>query len=448
MLEETITEEQQRPGAQPEADPIPPTTVDSTLAGSTLVSTQEPPEEEAQGSRNETLSPQKRVFLPNWSNIIACLLFLILVGEHLVPLIWPALDSFLHPKAVVTLFAAKQPLSFTYTFVAVTGTTDRVQQQIPSRVLNVTTSTKSVPIHTTGIGYTPAIHAKGEVTFYNAAIYSQIIAAETVITGNDGIQIVTDETVTVGAGNPPYSYGIASTPAHSLQAGTVGNIQALDINGLCCLAGISVKNTRSFTGGNDPKAYPTVSTADLQAAAHQVASVLDPVARNSVQSQIEDTERVLIPVQCSYTTASNPKIGERATEAMVSVSETCKVQVYDDETLQELARMQFAADAEKALHWGVVQGNSFALTLAKPLLLDSSHHTYKLAVTMSGTMIFHLSETQLHSLVTRIIGKKITEAQRVLLAIKGVQGVSITPAHPEESTLPTDPGRIHLLVSA
>jgi hypothetical protein len=424
-----------------------PHIVESTLGESTIVSTQEPEPEEQPLPGEAPISPShKRVFVPNWSTIIACLLFLILVGEHLVPLLWPVIDMYLHPKAVVTLFAAKQQVQFTYTFLAVTGTADQSQNQIALRLLTATTSPTSVTILTTGIGYTPAIQARGTITFYNEAPYSQTIQLGTVLTGSDGAQVITDETASIPAGNGGTN-GSATVPAHAIVGGTVGNIQQLDVNTLCCLSGILAKNTTAFTGGEDPQAYPTVSVADIQKAAHQVAATLDPVARNRVQSQIKKTERSLIPLQCSYATTSSPKVGEQATEASVSVSETCKTQVYDAVSLQDQLSLLFVQDVEKHA------GNHFLLNgiptvvFTKTTLLDKSHHAYQVTVIASGTLVFHLSDMQLHTLVTQIAGKPITQAQRALLQLQGVQGVSITPARQGENSLPQDPTHIEIIIS-
>jgi hypothetical protein len=440
-------EERGEPGNQtPPLSQVP--IVESTLGESTIVSTEPPPELEEQPLPGEApISPsQKRVFVPNWSTIIACVLFVILLVEHSIPLLLPVIDTYLHPKAVVTLFAAKQQVQFTYSFLAVTGTADQSQNQISSRLLTATTSPTSVTILTTGIGYTPAIQAKGTITFYNEAPYSQTIQLGTVLTGSNGAQVITDETASIPAGNGGTN-GSATVPAHAIVGGTVGNIQQLDVNTLCCLSGILAKNTAAFTGGEDPQAYPTVSVADVQKAAHQVAATLDPVARNGVQSQIKKTERSLIPLQCSYTATSIPNVGERATEARVSVSETCKTQVYDAASLQDQISLLFVQDAEKHA------GNHFLLNgiptvaVAAPTLLDTSHHTYKLAVTASGTLVFHLSDMQLHTLVTQIAGKPITQAQRILLQLQGVQGVSITPARQGENSLPQDPNNIEIIIS-
>jgi hypothetical protein len=439
MREEVITEEQEEPGVS-----IPSHTVDGTLASSNVVSTQEP-EEEEQVTEDKPMQSPKRVFIPDWSSIIACILFCILVGEHVVPLVWPVLDSYFHPKAVVTLFAAKQRLQFTYTFLAVTGTADIQQHQIPSRQISFTTQTRSLSIPTTGIGYTRATQAKGEITFYNEAPYAQTIQAGIVVTGGSGIQVITDQSITIKAGNG-VTNGSATVPAHTLAGGSIGNIQALDINGLCCIEGILAKNLTAFTGGTDPKAYPVVSSTDLEAAALQLTATLDPVARNGLQRQIIQTERSLTPLKCSYAATSSPKVGERATEAIVSVSETCQTQVYDNATLQEQASLLFLQDGEKHAGNNFTLSGSPTVALKATTLLDTSHHTYKLAVTASGTLIFHLSERQLQTLITLIAGKSFTQVQQELLGIQGVQGVAIQPARQGETTLPKDPSRIQIVI--
>src|SRR6266571_745022 len=186
MSEETTTKEREEPGTA-----IPSHMVDGTVASSNVISTQEPQEEEAEPEEEIPVpTPQKR-FIPNWSNIISCILFLILIGEHIIPLVWPILDNYMHPKATVTIFAAHQQQKYTYTFLAVTGTPDRSQNQVPSRLISFTTPTRSVTIPTTGIAYTPAVQATGSVILYNEANYAQTISAGTVIQGVDGIQIVT-----------------------------------------------------------------------------------------------------------------------------------------------------------------------------------------------------------------------------------------------------------------
>jgi hypothetical protein len=438
MQEKPVTDElngEQPPGL------LTGDTVEGSITASEIVSTDPPPEPDISTHPTVPLTPPKRYFQVNWWSITALALLLVLIGEHLAPFVWPLVDNYLHPKATVTLFPTRKTLSQTYTFLAVTGTADQSRNQIPSRVLAFTTPTQSEMITTTGIGYIPAVQAKGTVTLYNEANYRQSIAAGTVITGNDDRQIVTDQTVTIAAGNPPY---LASNTvlAHSLQAGEVGNIQPLDINGLCCLAGIYAKNTRPFTGGEDPKPYPMLSHADLEREATNLASTMSPLAKAGIQNQMFESEQFLQPMQCDLTTSSQPKVGERTTTATVSVSEKCSAQVFDDAVLQQLISVQFVQDAQKQLGSNFVQPGNLSTTIEKTTLLDRSHNTYQLFVSATGTLIFHLSQAQLQALKTHIAGKRITEAQRQLLALAGVQGVAIQPAHQTDVSLPTDPNQI------
>jgi hypothetical protein len=136
-----------------------------------------------------------------------------------------------------------------------------------------------------------------------------------------------------------------------------------------------------------------------------------------------------------------------ATAASVTVSETCQTQVIDYAVLQAHTRLLFLHDAGKHLDRHFIQSGSPAVTLEKTTLLDQNHATYQLLVSASGTMIFHLSETELHTLVTQIAGRRIAQAQQELLQVQGVQGVSIQPAHQGDVALPTDSNQIHIVVS-
>ncbi len=427
-----------------------PPVIDSTIAASEVTSTEVP--EEPDISKHPTvplapLSAPKQYFQVNWWSLVALALLLILIGEHAAPLLLSLVDEYLHPKATVTIFPTQKQISQTYSYLVVTGTADPSHSQISSRVLSFTTPTKTGTIATTGIGYTPATKARGTVMFYNSAIYSQTIAAGTVIISSAGVHIVTDERITINAGNPPYSYGIAQAPAHSIEAGTVGNIPPLDINGLCCIAGISVKNTNPFTGGVNPKPYPMLSNADLKREAAHLAGELSPLAHEGIQSQMRGVEQFLVPMQCSMQTTSSPKVGERATTATVSVSETCLAQVYDNAALEGLISMKFMEDAAQQLGSSFVERGNLTIAKRNAALLDASHSTYRMVIRAEGTLVFHLTASQAQTLKKSIAGKSVSEAQQELLELSGVAGVYIKPAHQSDISLPTDPGSIVLVVS-
>ncbi len=426
-----------------------PPIIDSSLAASEVTSTEQP--EESDISKHPTvpltpLTPPKRYFQLNWWSVVALALTLILIGEHTAPLAWPLIDSYLHPKATVTIFPTQKAVSETYTFLAVTGTADQSRNQIPSRHISSTTPTQSATITTTGIGYTPAIKAHGAITFYNEAPYSQTIAAGTVIAGRDSIQVVTDQTITISEGNGATN-GSGQAAAHTIQAGTRANIPPFTINTLCCLSGILARNTSPFTGGLDPKPYPMLSLADVKREEATLATSLDATSHQGIQQQIQPTEQLLRPMQCSLTTTSNPKVGEQATVASVSVFETCNAQVYAYSLMQSLTQEAFLADAERLAGSNFIQRGSLTLALTKTRLLDKSHQTYQLTVSAAAMLIFHLTTSQLQTLKMQVAGEKITDVRRQLLELAGVQGVSIQPARQSDLSLPDSPDQIQMIVS-
>jgi hypothetical protein len=140
--------------------------------------------------------------------------------------------------------------------------------------------------------------------------------------------------------------------------------------------------------------------------------------------------------------SSHPKVGERATTASISVSETCNTQVYDNAILTQLTSSQFIQDAQHQLSSNFSQRGNLSTSIEKVMLLDKRHQTYQLTLSVSGMLIFHLSASQLQRLKMQIAGKKIRDAQRELLALVGVQGVYIQPSNQQDMNLPTDQNQI------
>jgi hypothetical protein len=426
---------------------ISPPIVESTIAASEVTGAQAPEEPDIAKHPTVPLASAKRYFQVNWWSIIALVLLLILAGEHTIPLLIPVVDRYLHPKARVTLFPANKQVTQTYTFLVVTGTADQSKNQIPSRLISFTTPSKSETIITTGIGYTPAIQAHGTITLYNEAPYHQTIYAGTVITAGDGIQVVTDQTVAIAAGNGEAN-GNAQALAHTIQAGTNANIPPLAINTLCCLSGILAKNMSPFSDGANPKPYSMLSQADLKREATYLAGTLTPLAKVGIQSQTRDFEQNLVPMQCSVYTTSNPNVGERATTATVSVSETCIAQVYDYSEVASLTRSAFSKDAQSQAGSYFVQSGSLTVAQRKTTLLDKMHDTYELSVSATGTLTFHLTSPQVQTLKKSIAGKPTAQAQQELLRLSGVAGVYIQPAHQDDTSLPADPDQIQMIVGS
>lgn len=71
------------------------------------------------------------------------------------------------------------------------------------KLLSPITLTESHTVPTTGHGHQDAQAATGTLTFYNTSFTAQTVAAETILSGAEGEQIVTLNSVTIPADTPP-----------------------------------------------------------------------------------------------------------------------------------------------------------------------------------------------------------------------------------------------------
>src|SRR5205814_4971540 len=95
--------------------------------------------------------------------------------------------------------------------------------------------------------------AYGAITFYNSALFRQVIGAGEVLNAG-GVQIVTDQIADLPAGDG-LTNGAVTVPAHATTYGTVGNIAAYTINTPCCRTNILARNLSAFTGGMAARDY-------------------------------------------------------------------------------------------------------------------------------------------------------------------------------------------------
>lgn len=175
---------------------------------------------------------------------------LLLTGMGALWGIGPLAPLLFRPTATVTIVPTRLDRQASLVITAVTGTPDDTQHEVAARFVSTTSPGLVASGQTSGVAHVPATTARGTLTFYNAATYPQTIAAGTVLTGADGVHVVTDAMAPIPAGNPPL-FGGVTVNAHAALAGARGNITALDVNVLCCVAGVAVKNTAGFTGGQD-----------------------------------------------------------------------------------------------------------------------------------------------------------------------------------------------------
>jgi len=191
------------------------------------------------------------------------------------------------------------------------------------------TRTIRVTAIATGKQYVPATTATGTITFYNGAIYSQIIPFGTVLKGADGIKVVTDEQAVIppAAQTTPPTYGHVNVAAHALSSGKVGNIQVGDINEACCVTSVIAQNTL-FHGGRDAYTYTYLSDQDVK---NKTASLLPAL---QAQTLLTLPNPQLNPT-CTTVTTSTPGVGKKTVNAVLRITETCKALSYSVSSAKE-----------------------------------------------------------------------------------------------------------------
>ena len=271
------------------------------------------------------------------------------------------------------------------------------------------------------------------MTFYNAAPTGQTIAAGTLLTGADGMQIVTDEEADIPAVSYP-TLGQTTVTAHAIVTGPAGNIQGADMYGPCCRLNVSAVNS-PFTGGQNARNYQEVSQQDIETAAANLKSSLTQSIQAALQTQVHaDESQLTLP--CQPTVSSDHRAGEEAAQVTVTVSETCTGIAYNGQAFHDLIMSQQEQQASSKLgaHYtliGSIQTNVEHVTTS------TQHIT--LQINSSSTWTYQFTQAQQQHLASLIAGKSKTEATTLLLHEYGVKSVSIPT-----DALPTTSSNIHL----
>jgi len=387
----------------------------------------------------------QRLFLAGLgSGLLLYLLALVLVAVFVAPVVTLA--------ATVTLVPESKTLSTILTVTALpTGTPEQARKQVAARLLSVSSPKQSQTVPTTGTGYAPARVGEGTVTFYNAAPYSQTVVAGTVLTGADGVEIVTAAPAMIPAGNPPIE-GEVTVPAHATAIGPQGNIATLDLNGLCCLAGVSVKNTAAFHGGQYAYDYPMVTQADIDHAGGPLLATLTPATQASLQDQVHPNERLAGPVQCQPAVTPDHLVASDTAQVTVSVSVTCRAEAYDYVAVMQLATGTLVHEATIRLGSGYALHGTISTTItqagAPP---HAKPGTLTLLVTGQGLWVYQVRTTEQAHISRLIAGLSRQQAIRVLQQqesghLAGVH-IQISGLWANGTTLPTDPARIRFVVT-
>jgi Baseplate J-like protein len=149
---------------------------------------------------------------------------------------------------------------------------ERKTIRIPAVFLPVKSFTTSVVIIPTGVKVFPATKASGPLTLTNGSVIEATLPKGIILTGMDGIEVVTDAAVFIPAGSAA-GYGVASVSAHAAISGKSGNIHSFDINRVEGTS-IYIRNLAAFHGGRDANSVKVVTDQDRQTAMDTARSIL------------------------------------------------------------------------------------------------------------------------------------------------------------------------------
>jgi len=354
----------------------------------------------------------------------------------------------LTPTASVTIIPAQMAVTSTIMLTTTTGSTNAAQLQIPGRLLPSLTLEQTRTVPTTGTGHQSATSAHGTITFYNGLPTTQTIVAGTLLTGTDGVQVVTDRDAIIPAATlatPPID-GQVTVAAHAVHVGPGGDIGAHEINRPCCREYILAQNTTAFTGGQDARSYPMVTLHDIDGAASWLKSLLAQSVQAALVYQITPAEALVTPVPCVPTVTSTRRTGEEAIQVTVTVVEVCTGEAYDKSALRAQIVRSLAQQAKNQLGSGYFLSGEGQVTIQQVTIMDAKQGTVALKVKAIGQWVYRFSDKQVQNMAGTIVGKSKQQAANTLLRIPGVSQVAITLSGTGSVTLPADPGKIRILV--
>jgi hypothetical protein len=378
-----------------------------------------PPVEQA------TSTARERPLFPSFI-VVLCLFLLLDIADS-------ALMALLTPTVTITVVPVAQT-------IAITGELDGAA--IGTRIFPPLILSESQVASATGHRHRDATRATGFITFYNGQYSEQTVAAGTVLTTGDSVQIAIDEGADIPAANPP-NLGQISVSAHAVQSGAQGDIPALGIDEPCCLPSVFAKNLSPFSGGQDARDFTVVTSADIQ-------SVVAPLTRQLMQSEqaalgahLAAGEALDTPT-CTSAVSSDHRAGDEAAHVKVTVSETCSAVAYDANALQAAAARLLAATSSRRIGAHYYRVGAVRTVIDRLTMNDAHPGSIALAVRIEGTYVYQLTQQEQRHLIERIAGQRKQSALYTLRSLPWVRNASITGIQ-DNALLPDDPSRIRLL---
>ncbi|MBV9690081.1 MAG: baseplate J/gp47 family protein [Ktedonobacteraceae bacterium] len=368
-----------------------------------------------------TQPPVRNKRKPHVLLVVGCLALVGVLAGMLVALL------LVPPTATITLVPVSTPISSTLLVTVVTGTPTLAHHEVQGRLLSSLVMSQASTVPTTGTGTQQARAAQGIITFYNAALTEQVIPAGTLLTGTDGVEVVTEQEAAIPAGSLSTN-GQATVPAHATESGPTGNIKAGDLYGPCCRANVFVQNSAAFTGGQDARTFPMVTQQDLDQAATTLKAALASSVQAAVQAQVHPGEHVISPLPCTPMVTPDHRAGAEASQVTVTVSESCTAETYDAAAIQTLLTQSTTQQATTQLGAGYALTGELETSILHSSIQDAQRGVVTLEVKGAGLWSYQFTNAQLDQMKQAIAGTSKAEATALLLHTPGVRSVSVSLA--------------------
>lgn len=381
----------------------------------------------------EAVKPPQQQIQPQPSPLFAsiALTLSLLLLSYLVTSAF--ITDFFPPTITVTILTKSQT-------VTATGTL-----QLQGRVLPGVTLRESQTVPATGIGHQNARAATGAITFYNGLFTPQVVQAGTILTGADGVHIITGEEALIPAANPP-SLGRATVPAHALTPGSSGNIPSYDINLACCATAIKAANADAFQGGADARDFAIVTKEDITTAEGALTHSLVRSMQGALNAQARQNE-TLLALPCSGAVSPNHQAGDAAKDVTVTVSETCSAVAYNRAALEERVTAFLASLAAKKPGPGYSLRGVVQVSIKQATATRTTTPLVFLTFQAQGTWGYTVTKEGEQRIKQLIVGMRKQEALRKLLSQPGILEASIVGID-DLAKLPKSVSSIHLVIIA
>ncbi len=352
--------------------------------------------------------------------------------------------------AQVTIQPAVRTIQRNTRLTVVTGQPDLARQEITGAHWLSAVFMQTALRPATGHGYQPATQASGMVTLAsgNARMAYVFEAKGAELTGTDGVTIVSDQSVLAFFGQPGYFH------AHVLTPGTSGNIPAYGFHSSYALQGQGNSraifyNTTAFTGGQNAVAYTYVQRSDITSVQPVLTSTVTLGALNVLNGRLASGEQWIQSPACLSVPVADAAVNQRVTSFHLTVTTTCRGEVYNPHTLIAVAVQQFTTSVERQLKTNYQLRGSIAVSINNIQVLNREKGVLAATFHLQGRWVYSIDEAQKQYFARLIRGKSVFEAHELLAKQAAVARVTIKTANTFWiwNTLPGDSTRISLTVS-